>query len=206
MGSDGSNIFWRNVALVTAFLVLTPIALIVSIISLISIQPSVVKPPVALHTNPGVIKNGVSVYASLPTNVPSITGHITVADARPQIVRQYLLQFGSPLVPFSEEIVKDADKYGIDFRFIPAIAQQESNLCHAIPPGSYNCWGWGITSVSSLAFDSYSDGIDTVTKGLKNNYIDEGLVTPEEIMTKYTPQSPGGAWAKGVNEFMSEMQ
>lgn len=202
MGSDEPNIFWRNLALVAVFFALTPLALVASIISIISIQPSVTKasPQVSSQS-----KIGVSVYASLPSNVPSVNGHITIADARPQIVRQYLSQFNSPLIPYSDEIVKDADKYGIDFRFIPAIAQQESNLCHAIPIGSYNCWGWGITSVSSLSFDSFSDGINTVSKGLKSDYIDEGYVTPEEIMTKYTPSS-NGSWAKGVNEFMSEMQ
>jgi hypothetical protein len=56
-----------------------------------------------------------------------------------------------------------------------------------------------------LGFNSYSDAIETVSKGLKNNYIDEGLVTPDEIMTKYTPSS-NGSWAHGVNEFMSEMK
>ncbi len=199
------SIFWRNLALVLAFFILTPtpIALVASLVSLISIEPTATT---KATTNKVVQSNvGVSVYASLPSNVPSISGHITVADARPQIVKAYLSYYNSPLVPYATEIVQLADKYGIDYRFIPAIAQQESNLCKIIPEGSYNCWGWGITSVSRLGFDSYIDGIETVTKGLKNNYIDDGLVTPEEIMTKYTPQS-NGSWAHGVNEFMAAMQ
>ena len=194
-----------RVILVVSFFVLTPIVLISSLISLISITPS--RSVKATNEVPTTYssKIGISVYASLPASVPSVTGKVTVADARPEIVRQYLSYFNSPLTPYSDEIVEMADKYGIDFRFIPAIAQQESGLCKFIPTGSYNCWGWGITSVSSLGFDSYSDAIQTVTEGLKSNYIDLGLVTPEQIMTKYTPQS-NGSWARGVNEFMSEMQ
>ncbi|SRR5258708_36737042 len=196
------SIFWRNLALVLAFFILTPIALVASLVSLISMDTT----PLKTSSNKIVQSNvGVSVYASLPSKIPSISGYVTVADARPEIVRSYLNYYNSPLVPYSNQIVQLADKYGIDYRFIPAIAQQESNLCKVIPIGSYNCWGWGITSVSSLGFDSYSDGIETVTKGLKKNYIDEGYVTPEEIMTKYTPQS-NGSWARGVNEFMAQME
>ncbi len=98
-----------------------------------------------------------------------------------------------------------ADKYSLDFRLITAIAQQESNLCRIIPPGSHNCWGWGIHSESNLGFSSYEEGIETVSQGLKENYIDEGLTTPDQIMTKYTPSS-NGSWAHGVNTFMSVMQ
>src|ERR1700730_16237037 len=103
MGRDEPSIFWRNLALVAVFFALTPIALVASIISIVSIQPSV-KAPTQVFPNQSKI--GVSVYASLPSNVPSISGHITVADARPQIVKQYLSQFNSPLIPYSDEIVK----------------------------------------------------------------------------------------------------
>jgi len=203
MGSE-SNIFWRNTTLVVSFLILTPVVLVASIISLISINPTATNKVNTKASTP-VSKIGASVYASLPSSIPSISGKITIGDARPEIVKQYLAEFNSPLTTYSDEIIQMADRYGVDFRLIPAIAQQESNLCHIIPPGSFNCWGWGITSVSSLGFNSYNEAIETVTKGLKNDYIDQGLTTPKEIMTKYTPSS-NVSWARGVTEFMSEMQ
>lgn len=208
MEIEDNKSLWRNVVLIMAFFTLTPVVLLASLISLISIGSVSARPlstKIADSKAANCCATGVSVYASLPASIPSVSGHIGVGDARPQIVKQYLDYYNSPLVPYSDEIVKMADKYGIDYRFIPAIAQQESNLCRIIPPESYNCWGWGITSVSSLGFDSYSEGIETVTRGLKDNYIDEGLTTPEAIMTKYTPQS-NGSWARGVSEFMSQMQ
>jgi hypothetical protein len=113
--------------------------------------------------------------------------------------------YGSPLAPYAGLIVQTADKYSVDFRLITAISQQESNICKIIPPGSYNCWGWGIHSKGSLGFTSFQEGIEEVSKGLREEYLDKDFTTIEEIMSKYTPLS-NGSWAAGVNKFMSEMQ
>ncbi len=155
---------------------------------------------------PKSAKTGVRVYASLPNEFPKISATAEVADARPELVRNYLRRYKSPLENLSSYIVQKSDEYGLDFRLIPAIAQQESNLCKIIPPETYNCWGWGIHSRGTLGFDSYEEAIDTVMTGLKKEYIDKGLTTPDTIWKKYTPGSPDGAWAKGVNQFMADMQ
>jgi hypothetical protein len=198
--------FWKNIIFVAVFFVVTPITIVVSLFSLFSLKKSEVIEKKFNTTNLIVSpKSGVSVYASLPPNIPSVSSSIGYADARPQIIKNYLESYGSPLVPYANLIVQTADKYSIDFRLITAISQQESNLCKIIPPGSYNCWGWGITSVGSLGFDSFADGIDTVSKGLRENYLNKGYSTVDEIMTKYTPQS-NGSWAYGVNTFMDSME
>lgn len=197
--------FWKNLLLVLIFFTITPVTLGVSLFSLFSLKTNATAKEV-LNSNFIVSpQSGVSVYASLPTKQPSIAGEVGVGDARTEIVKQYLEYYNSPLIPYANFIVKTADKYGIDFRLITAIAQQESNLCKIIPPGSYNCWGWGITGSSTLGFDSFEDGIETVSKGLRENYLDMGYNTADKIMTKYTPSS-NGSWAHGVNEFMTAMQ
>ena len=197
--------FWKNIVLMIIFFTITPVTLGVSLFSLFSLKPNnipVVKAGTSLFITP---ESGVRVYASLPLAQPEVGSSIGVADARPEIIKQYLEYYNSPLVPYANLIVQTADKYKIDFRLITAIAQQESNLCKIIPPGSYNCWGWGITSVGTLGFDSFEQGIEEVSRGLKQNYIDEGYTTVEQIMSKYTPSS-NGSWAHGVNEFMTAMQ
>lgn len=198
--------FWKNMILVVIFFLITPLTLGVSLFSLVSIQNSLKnennKPAESLILHP---QSGVKVFASLPVNIPSVAGAPQSADARPEIVKQYLASYDSPLVPLASYIVQKADEYGIDFRLTTAIAQQESNLCKIIPPGSYNCWGWGITSVDTLGFNSYEEGIDKVSKGLRIGYIDKGYKTVDQIMSLYTPSS-NGSWAHGVNEFMTEMQ
>jgi hypothetical protein len=119
-------------------------------------------------------------------------------------VRQFLLRYNSPLEPYAVDVVNAADEYGLDYRLIPAIAMQESTLCKRIPVGSNNCWGFGIYGSTVTRFSDYKEGIYTVTKALATRYKDRGLVTPEQIMTMYTPSS-NGSWARSVNHFMNQL-
>jgi hypothetical protein len=141
--------------------------------------------------------------------VKGIETTIGTEDARVELVANFLQRHDSPLEPYDQyakKIVDIADKYGVDFRLIPAIAMQESNLCKKIPEGSYNCLGFGIHSEGTLTFDSYEANFDRAAKELKKNYIDQGRTTPEDIMRKYTPSSPHGAWAESVKQWMAEMR
>jgi len=192
---------WKNIFLMVIFFTITPITLGVSLFSIFSLNKN---PEIKIEET--VNKSGVKVYASLPREFPKIDGEVTFDDARPLIIRNYLERYNSPLLGHEEYIVKRSDEMGMDFRLITAIAQQESNLCKIIPPRTYNCWGWGIHSEGTLGFDSYEEAIDAVTLGLKENYFNKGLTTPDTIWPKYTPSSPDGAWAKGVNQFMAEME
>lgn len=129
-------------------------------------------------------------------------------DARAQIVANFLERYDSPLQPydyFGSKFVEIADRYGIDFRLLPAIAMQESNLCKKIPENTYNCLGFGIHAKGTLAFTSFEANFERAARELKANYIDRGLTTPEDIMRKYTPHS-NGSWAASVNQWMSEMR
>jgi hypothetical protein len=198
--------FWKNMVLVAVFFTITPITLAISLFSLFSFKVSAASETASIQNNLAASYSGVQVYASLPPALPSVSDQIGMADARPELIRQYLAYYNSPLVPYADSIVKAADVNQLDYRLITAIAQQESNLCKVIPPGSYNCWGWGINSQSNLGFDSFQDGIDTVSRGLKTQYLDKGFGTVSEIMSKYNPISPGGAWAKGVSSFMDQIE
>lgn len=196
---------WRNLLLGIIFFTVTPITLAVSLFSLISLRKNQNRLSALSQNYVRSTQTGVRVFASLPSSFPTISGEAQVQDARAEIVREYLSSYNSPLLPFADLIVATADKYGLDFRLITAIAQKESNLCKIIPPRSNNCWGWGIHSQGTLTFPSYEIGIEEVSRGLKEEYLDKGLKTADEIMTKYTPLS-NGSWAYGVKTFMDEMQ
>lgn len=200
--------FWKNLALVIIFFLITPIAIATSLFSLSALATQ--------DDNQGEVKSisinsidkpqsGARVFASLPDTYTAVSGGIETSDARPEIIRQYLADFSSPLEPHAETLVEAADEYGLDYRLLTAIAQQESNLCKKIPQGSHNCWGWGIHSEGSLGFSDFDKAIWTVSEGLKTKYIDKGYETPEEIMSKYTPLSQG-SWASGVSKFMEQLQ
>jgi hypothetical protein len=138
----------------------------------------------------------------------SLTTSAEGADARAQIVANFLERYNSPLQPYDyygAKIVAIADTHNIDFRLLPAIAMQESNLCKVIPPGSHNCLGFGIHERGTLGFESYEANFERAARELKRNYIDIGLTTPEEIQRKYTPSSKG-SWAASVNQWMAEMR
>lgn len=132
------------------------------------------------------------------------------ADSRPMLIKSFIERYNKHLLEvnpdFHYDLVDIADRYEIDFRLLPAIAMKESGMCRAIPANSFNCLGLGVHSKGTWGFESYEANFDMAAKILKKNYIDKGLVSPEQIMTKYTPHSPNGEWAKGVNQFMSEMR
>jgi hypothetical protein len=193
--------FWKNLFLISVFLVVTPITLGISLFSLFTFEKSNNQ---ILTDNK--IYGSVKIYASLPSEFPTVSGTYSSSDARPQLIRNYFIRYNSPMVGLENYIVEKADQYELDYRLIPAIAQQESNLCKIIPPNTYNCWGWGIHSEGTLGFSSYEEAIEVVMSGLKSEYIDKGYTTPDTIWKKYTPGSPDGAWAKGVNQFMSQME
>lgn len=130
---------------------------------------------------------------------------IQVADGRVANLKSFFRKHSSPLYDYADKIVEVSDIYQFDYRLLPAIAMQESNLCRVIPDNSYNCWGWGIYGTMVTRFDSYDDAIETVAKGIKKNYIDQGLVTASAIMKKYTPPSQG-SWAYGVNTFLKALE
>lgn len=156
--------FWKNLILGIIFFTITPVTLGISLFSLYTLKNMPSKSPENSANFLSYPQSGVRVYASLPSQIPEVNGVIGSADARPEIVKQYLEYYNSPLVPYAGLIVQTADKYSIDFRLITAIAQQESNLCKIIPPGSYNCWGWGITGESTYGFKSFEQGIEEVMR------------------------------------------
>lgn len=145
-------------------------------------------------------------YASLPKVAFEIKTALAQEDARPLVIERYLVDHNSPMAGLSDYIVKTADHFNLDPYLVVAIAQQESNLGKLMPPDCHNAWGWGIHSAGTLCFDSWTEGINTFISGLAEKYLAYGLHTPEEIMTKYNATSPGGAWARGVSQFLTELE
>jgi len=186
----------RKVFLLTAYLLLTPIvlALSVSLLTFTTFQ----KNSLTAGQNPKVA------FAALPVASGTLKINIVAQDARLIAVKKFFKRYNSDLLPYAQEVIKSADKYSLDFRLIPAIAMQESNLCKKAPEGSHNCWGFGIYAKKVTKFDNYTEAIDIVTKTLAKQYKEKGLETPEQIMTMYTPGS-NGSWAKGVNQFMNQL-
>lgn len=141
--------------------------------------------------------------------IKGVSAVLESQDAREIIVANFLERHNSPMKPYEyygEKLVEIADQNGLDFRLMPAIAMQESNLCKVTNPGApHNCLGFGIHSRGTLDFESYEAGFERAAREIKERYVDIGLETPEEIMRKYTPSS-NGSWAESVKQWMAEMR
>ncbi len=151
-------------------------------------------------------KNQPITFAALPKVAFEIKTALATEDARPIVINKYFSRYASPMAGMGDYIVKVSDRFELDPYLVVAIAQQESNLGKLMPPNCHNAWGWGIHSEGTLCFDSWNEGINTFVSGLSEKYLAYGLRTPEQIMTRYNSTSPGGAWAKGVNQFLEDLQ
>lgn len=183
---------------------ITSLALLASLGSLPGILKSKALPLIFPESGNAILleqKGGIGIHSGLQFDA-------RVQDGRAEIVAGFLSRYNSPLKPaeeYGQMLVAAADRYGLDYRLLPAIMMQESNLCKASDPAIHNCLGFGIHKGGTLAFDSYEESFDRAARELKERYIDIGLVTPEQIMTKYTPSS-NGSWAKSVNQWIAEME
>lgn len=191
----------RKLLLLTSFFVTAPSLLLFSFLFFFFISYTTIHGNVFIsrsHTNSAVA------YAAIPTIENLFEEKIEFQDARADSIKQFLDYYNSPLEPFANDIVIAADKYSLDYRLLPAIAMQESNLCRKMIKDSYNCWGFGIYGKKVTKFDNYTQAIETVSKTLSKQYKEKGMESPDEIVKKYTP-SDTGKWVKGVTHFMNEL-
>lgn len=162
-------------------------------------------------SNPKLVKptaQNFKLYAALPKSEASITDEISSADGRTKIIEDFFNTNKSPLSTYSNTFIQVADKYKLDWRLLPAISMQESNGGKRVINNSYNPFGYGIYGALVIKFNSWEAAIERVGRALREDYLDQGLKTPVQIMAKYTPPSLAkeGAWAKGVSSFMEELR
>jgi hypothetical protein len=128
----------------------------------------------------------------------------TVDDYRVKIIRNYLNDKNSPLAPYAEDFVANADKYNLDWKLVAAISGVESTYGQAIPINSYNAWGWGVYGDNVIRFGSWKEGIATISQGLRDRYMDKwGAKDIYEVGAMYAA-SP--AWAAHVENTMNQIQ
>lgn len=123
-------------------------------------------------------------------------------DERAKILSDYLASYNSPLQYHAQDFVDAADQYKLDWKMLPAIAGVESTFGKSIP-GGYNAWGWGVYGTNVIYFKSWKDGIFTIAKGLRENYLNRGLQDPYSINRAYAA-SP--LWGGKVTYFMNNLE
>jgi hypothetical protein len=122
------------------------------------------------------------------------------SDYREEILRNYLEGHNSPLSEYSDVFISFADKYRLDWRLVPAITGVESTFGKRIPVDSYNAYGW---ANGSYSFQSWNESIEVVSKALRDNYIDRGAVSIDDIARNKSP--PSETWARNDKFFMNKI-
>lgn len=117
-----------------------------------------------------------------------------------QIIEAVLTKYNSPLAGSADAFVKTCVKYSLNCYLLPSIAGLESTFGKFILPGSNNPFGWGR---GYILFDDWSEGIDTVGRGLRRNYLNKGAANIEHVAKIYS-ESP--TWSPRVMYFIREFE
>lgn len=149
-----------------------------------------------------------NLFAALPKESSDVSDEIIPTDGRAKIIENFFKKHNSPLAEYSQTFIAVAEKYSLDYKLLPSISMQESNGGKKVIKDSNNPFGYGIYGKLVTRFNSWEEAIERVGRGLREDYLNQGLETPEQIMTKYTPPSLslGGPWAKGVLSFMEDLR
>lgn len=130
-------------------------------------------------------------------------------DKRAEILQGYLSKYNSPMQYQAQDFIDAADTYNLDWKLLPAIAGVESTFGKFIPGGyersstSYNAWGWGVYGNQAIYFNSWREGMFTVSAGLRKNYLNRGLTDPASINRIY---STSPRWSTNVIFFLKDME
>ncbi len=151
---------------------------------------------------------GLTILISILTSQPVLAESSQTNDPRSKILQAYFAKYKSPLVDEAPNFIEAADKYDLDWKLVPSITGVESTFGKHIPGGSdpkytsYNGWGWGVYGTQAIYFKSWREGIFTVSEGLRQNYLNKGLVNPYEINRIYAA-SP--SWGAHVSYFLNDL-
>ena len=160
----------------------------------------------ALLTSPTILNSNQEPQAYFEGGSNSVTQKRRLAtvvtikakkDNREQRLKNYFNSNGSPLVPHAKEFIKIADKYGLDWRLLPAIAGVESTFGLYVPAGSYNPYGW---NNGNFYFRNWVASTDYVASQIKSRWGSLDPITPWTIGPSYAA-SP--TWAYKVSKYMN---
>ena len=116
-------------------------------------------------------------------------------------IKSLLQKYNSPMVLEVDAFYNTCQKYKLDCYLLPSIAGLESFFGTYILPDSFNAFGWGR---GLIPFKNWAEAIDSVGKGLRENYMDKwGATSVDEIGRIYCE---GNTWASRVTWFMKEFK
>lgn len=176
----------------------------------LSLLTGYARTPVAADHHRPVSPGEMAFQLAAPGTSQVLSASIVAADARAHLVESFLRQHNSPMTPYASHIVAEADRFGLDFRLIPAIAMCESGAGKHMPKKKeYNFAGIAVYTgqIEGKAFDSWEHAITWVSQYVKQRYYDKGWTSLIDIGAIWAPPSVnnGNSWANCVESFQNEI-
>lgn len=125
-----------------------------------------------------------------------------INDTRATQMHQVLVKYDSPMLGSEIALIRIAEKYGLDWTLLAAIAGTESSFGRHMPFKCLNPYGWGVGGDNKLCFDSFTDAAEAVALGLSKKYNTRSL---ETIATTYNKVSTEG-WISHTKFFMNKIK
>lgn len=146
-----------------------------------------------------ILANAILVFTILFT-APVVRGFDH--DVRPLAMRAVFEKYNSPMLGSEAELIRIAEKYGLDWTLLAAIAGTESSFGKRMPDGCLNPYGWGIYGSNRLCFKSFPEAAEAVAKGLSTRY---NISSLESIGRTYNKVSTD-SWVSHTRFFMNRIK
>ncbi|OGG30244.1 hypothetical protein A2973_01085 [Candidatus Gottesmanbacteria bacterium RIFCSPLOWO2_01_FULL_49_10] len=166
------------------------------------------------YEHPGIsaIQNGVDALQPIAASgaTEQILGtHIVAGDARALLLQSFLERQNSPIAPYAELLVREADANNLDWRLVVAIAMCESGAGRRMPKDSYNAWGISIFTGQNNGkdFSDWPHAIGWVSRYLREKFFAHGITDLKDIGAIYAPPSVenGFSWTNCVQQFQDSI-
>lgn len=165
---------------------------------------------IEMHQNVLVQKLNITTNGILTLNQvinPKVDPSVQILKDKAEAIDAHFAKYDMPLRGMGMKMVEEAEKNGLDWRLIPAIAVRESTggkfECKKVPN---NAFGWGSCKIG---FKSNEEAIETVARNLGGNNPKTaryyGDKTTIEILRAYNPPSVVPRYAEQVISIMNEI-
>jgi hypothetical protein len=143
---------------------------------------------------------GFALCANTTADVPALTPipiSVSKPDHRMAVLEKFFKVYGCPAPHHVAEYLRAADRYGLDYRLLPAISIRET-LC-GVESWQNNWWGY---HPHQQSFPSVAVGIDFVSRVLEQGDFYKGKTLDQKLFT-YNPKTkyPGE-----VKEIMRQIE